>query len=168
MGSGNEALSYRLLTQWERQGGTGMLVPSREAWGNAHRWLQADADAAWTMPRVGNRLPGPWPNGSAGPGAPAGVAWADGGVAETGSLILLAGPDAPRAVSLLPFRVMFLLAASDIAGRWEGWWEGHTLFPPPSAVTMISGPSRSADIENDQAIGVHGPGEVFLLILSDR
>lgn len=168
MGTGNGDRAYRLLAEWERQGGSGMLVPSREALDNAIRWLRKDADAAWTMPRVGNRLPGPWPHGPAGPEAPAGVAWADGGVVETGSLILLAGPDSPRAVSLLPYRVLFLLPAQDISERLEAWWAVHSLVPPPSAVTMISGPSRSADIENDQAIGVHGPGEVFLLILTDR
>ncbi|MGI6187599.1 MAG: LUD domain-containing protein, partial [Brevibacillus sp.] len=43
-------------------------------------------------------------------------------------------------------------------------WSGSGL---PAGIHFITGPSRSADIENDLTIGVHGPGIVYALVLDD-
>jgi L-lactate dehydrogenase complex protein LldG len=79
----------------------------------------------------------------------AGISRAAYGLAATGSVVLLASPEEPRARSLLPSVHVAL---------------GGSL---PSSVAIITGPSRSADIEQRLTIGVHGPGEVHVVLLPD-
>jgi L-lactate dehydrogenase complex protein LldG len=95
----------------------------------------------------------------------AGVSRALYGLADTGSVVLAAAPDEPRAVSLLPAVHVSLLAADRIL---PGLPElsaavGGAL---PSALAIVTGPSRSTDIEQTLAVGVHGPGEVHVVIVS--
>jgi L-lactate dehydrogenase complex protein LldG len=85
-------------------------------------------------------------------------------LADTGSVVLAASPGEPRARSLLPFthwtvveRDRILPGLDELFGRL-----GTDL---PSALAIITGPSRSADIEQRLAVGVHGPGDVHVLIL---
>jgi len=85
-------------------------------------------------------------------------------LADTGSVVLAASPDEPRARSLLPFthwtvveRDRILPGLDELFGRL-----GTDL---PSALAIITGPSRSADIEQRLAVGVHGPGDVHVLVL---
>lgn len=91
-----------------------------------------------------------------------------GGVAETGSLLLEPGPLEPRLLSLVPPIHLALLCASTIqdtlwsAVRALGW--GQT--PPPNAL-MISGPSKTADIEQTLAYGVHGPKRLIVILVND-
>ena len=85
------------------------------------------------------------------------------GLADTGSVVLLSS-DEPRSRSLLPFVHHTYLAASRILpGLAELFAElGDEL---PSSVAIVTGPSRSADIEQKLAVGVHGPGEVHIVLL---
>ncbi|MGO4110248.1 LutC/YkgG family protein [Paenibacillus sp. YAF4_2] len=97
-----------------------------------------------------------------------GVVVADYAAAYTGSVTVLSSKDKGRSVSLLP-TVMFVLIPLerlktrlgeilihfDEAGREQ----------LPAGIHFISGPSRSADIENDLTIGVHGPGVVYALLI---
>ena len=85
------------------------------------------------------------------------------GLADTGSVVLLASPEEPRARSLLP-RVHVSLLREDriLPGLDELFAEvGDRL---PSALAIVTGPSRSADIEQKLAVGVHGPAEVHVVL----
>jgi L-lactate dehydrogenase complex protein LldG len=85
------------------------------------------------------------------------------GLADTGSVVLLSS-DEPRSRSLLPWRHVTVVRAESIVGGLEELFEalGTDL---PSSVAIITGPSRSADIEQKLAVGVHGPGEVHVVIV---
>jgi L-lactate dehydrogenase complex protein LldG len=93
----------------------------------------------------------------------AGVSDAAYGLADTGSVVLLAS-DEPRARSLLPFVHVTRLREDRIL---PGLAELLARLGPdlPSAVSIVTGPSRSADIEQRLAVGVHGPGEVHVVLL---
>jgi len=86
------------------------------------------------------------------------------GLADTGSVVLAASPEEPRARSLLPFRHWTLVERDRILPDLDELFTrlGTDL---PSALTIVTGPSRSADIEQRLAVGVHGPGDVHVLIL---
>ncbi len=89
-------------------------------------------------------------------------------IAETGTLMLLSGPDTPGSVSLLPETHVAVVAASRIVpGMEEGWnlarAERGEL---PRAVSFISGPSRTGDIEQTIVLGAHGPYRVHIVIVA--
>jgi len=94
----------------------------------------------------------------------AGVSTALWGLADTGSVVLAASPHEPRARSLLPEVHVTLLQQSRILPGLDEVFEalGDDL---PSALAIVTGPSRSADIEQKLAVGVHGPGEVHVVLL---
>jgi L-lactate dehydrogenase complex protein LldG len=101
-------------------------------------------------------------------GAPAiegaGVTRALYGLAETGSVVLAASPEEPRARSLLPDVHVTLLEEDRVLRGLDELFDavGGSL---PSALAIVTGPSRSADIEQMLAVGVHGPGEVHVVLL---
>jgi L-lactate dehydrogenase complex protein LldG len=96
-----------------------------------------------------------------------GVSHAVYGLADTGSVVLAAGPDEPRARSLLPpVHVTVLEAGRILPGLPELFRELRGELP--SALAIVTGPSRSADIEQKLVIGVHGPGEVHIVVQSNR
>jgi len=91
------------------------------------------------------------------------------GAAETGTLFLVSGKDNPTTLAFLPETHMVLIAASDIFGSYEEAWRrlredfgGGAL---PRSVNLISGPSRTADIEQTIVRGAHGPRRLHVLIL---
>lgn len=86
------------------------------------------------------------------------------GLADTGSVVLAASPREPRARSLLPDVHVSLLREDRILPGLEALFEalGGDL---PSALAIVSGPSRSADIEQRLVVGVHGPGEVHVVLV---
>jgi len=86
------------------------------------------------------------------------------GLAETGSVVLAASPDEPRARSLLPWVHVTTLRPERILPGLDELFAavGADL---PSALAIVTGPSRSADIEQHLAVGVHGPGEVHVVLL---
>lgn len=90
-------------------------------------------------------------------------------VAETGSLVVESGPAEPRSLTLLPpihvavaDREQLLADLFDLfaPGRWS---ERKDL---PSALTLITGPSKTGDIELKLVTGVHGPGTVHVVLIS--
>lgn len=95
----------------------------------------------------------------------AGVSRASYGLADTGSVVLMASPEEPRGRSLLPEVHISLLRETDILAGTDELWEqlGGQL---PSALAIVTGPSRSADIEQRLTVGVHGPGEVHIVLES--
>ncbi len=93
----------------------------------------------------------------------AGVSRALYGLADTGSVVLAASAEEPRAASLLPEVHISLLAEERILAGLEELFEavGGRL---PSALAIVTGPSRSADIEQRLVVGVHGPREVHVVL----
>ncbi len=99
-----------------------------------------------------------------------GVVMADYAAAYTGSVTVLSAPNKGRSVSLLPTMLVVLIPLyrlktrlGEILGQFD-----QTQTPReqlPSGIHFISGPSRSADIENDLTIGVHGPGQVLAILV---
>jgi L-lactate dehydrogenase complex protein LldG len=90
-----------------------------------------------------------------------------GGIAETGGLFLAPGPLEPRLLSLVPPIHVALLRADRIFDtfyqglRGLGW---HRALPPNAL--LISGPSKTADIEQTLAYGVHGPKRLVVVLLT--
>lgn len=89
-------------------------------------------------------------------------------IAETGTLMLLSGPDTPATVSLLPETHIAIVAASRIvAGMEEAWALARAERGElPRAVNFISGPSRTGDIEQTIVLGAHGPYRVHLVVVT--
>ena len=90
-------------------------------------------------------------------------------VAETGTIALYATPATGRSPSLLPTAHLALVHPSQIVktiadgiGLLADYMARHG--GPPSAVNLVSGPSRSADIEGDLAVGVHGPRRAGVIV----
>jgi L-lactate dehydrogenase complex protein LldG len=94
----------------------------------------------------------------------AGVSVASYGLADTGSVVLAASSTEPRARSLLPPVHVSLLREDRVLPGLRELFEalGGEL---PSALAIVTGPSRSADIEQQLVVGVHGPGEVHVVLL---
>jgi L-lactate dehydrogenase complex protein LldG len=96
-----------------------------------------------------------------------GVTGAFAAIAETGTLMLACGPDSPATVSLLPETHVAILRASRIVAYMEQAWDmARSEFGQlPRAVNFISGPSRTADIEQQLVMGAHGPYRVHIVVL---
>ena len=100
---------------------------------------------------------------------PASLTAARAAIAETGTLILW--PDAlePRLMSLVPPVHIVLLDATKIYNTFyeamtlEGWKNGL-----PTNALLISGPSKTADIQQTLAYGAHGPKELIVLMIGDE
>ena len=106
----------------------------------------------------------------AGPDDAVGITGCFCALAETGTLMLLSGIGMAATTSLLPETHIALVPASRIVGGME---EGFALLraehgTPPRAVTFVSGPSRTGDIEQTTVLGAHGPYRVHLLIVDDE
>jgi L-lactate dehydrogenase complex protein LldG len=100
------------------------------------------------------------------PASEVGVTGADVAIADTGTLVLTADADRPRSLSLLPrVHVALIREEQIVAHMAEAIQRVRVNGSLPSAVQFMTGPSRSADIENDLSIGVHGPAEVHILVL---
>jgi hypothetical protein len=97
--------------------------------------------------------PGPRPD------LPVGLTGTLGAIAESGSLVLTGGAGRPLTASLLPPIHLAVLNRSQIVGDLPAALQLPGLREAPAAV-LITGPSRTADIEMTLTIGVHGPGEV--------
>lgn len=88
-------------------------------------------------------------------------------VAETGSVVLLAGPRQGRLASLLPTVQVTVVRESDVLVSLEELAQRLGAQRLPSSVAIVTGPSRSADIENDLVLGVHGPSQVHVVLVGD-
>lgn len=88
-------------------------------------------------------------------------------IAETGTLMMCSGPATPPAASLLPETHIAVISRSRIVTGMEDAWtllrREHGVMP--RAVNFISGPSRTADIEQTVTLGAHGPYRVHVILL---
>lgn len=96
-------------------------------------------------------------------GADAGISTADAALAETGSIVISSGPGKSRLVPLLIPVHIALVPASRLTSDLFTWTaaRGGQI---PANVTLVSGPSKSADIEQTLAIGVHGPRRLVVIL----
>jgi L-lactate dehydrogenase complex protein LldG len=104
-----------------------------------------------------------------GPGVEAVVAEAGLGIAETGTVVLPLNDYSERLVALSSRLSVFVLDETNIRSSLEEALEeiGRRWLAGAGFVSLISGPSRTADIERCLTRGVHGPGEVHLVLISD-
>jgi L-lactate dehydrogenase complex protein LldG len=94
------------------------------------------------------------------------------GVAETGTLVMASGPQSPITLNFLPDTHVVMVRKSDIVGGYEDSWDRLRSHMGerrrmPRAVNFITGPSRSADIEQTLLLGAHGPRRLHVLLLDD-
>jgi len=95
-----------------------------------------------------------------------GITQADYALADTGTLVVFSEPGEGRALSLLVPIHVAILEESRILASLDELIEREPNFPErSSAMLFITGPSRTADIERTLTVGVHGPGELHVLIL---
>ncbi len=89
-----------------------------------------------------------------------------GGIAETGSLVLWPSLEEPRLMSLVPPIHIAILHKKDIQPTFWHFMKRHNWSQGmPTNALLISGPSKTADIEQTLAYGVHGPKELIVLLV---
>jgi L-lactate dehydrogenase complex protein LldG len=94
-----------------------------------------------------------------------GLTACDAAVAETGSLVLLSGPGRARTVSLLPRTHLAIVRRGDIVPTLGDAFDRlHDRLRVAASCTVITGPSRTADIELTLTLGIHGPGHLIVVI----
>ncbi len=171
----NESVRERFLEKLEKVVGTWAEVAAKE------NIVQAVADylAAQNLPQRLAVAPHPlldginWPEGFQAEHRRAvgddrtSLAVAFCAIAETGSLVLLAGPDSPTTLNFLPDDFLCVLPESRIVPRMEDAWallraERGTM---PRATNIVTGPSRTADVEQTIQLGAHGPRRLHVLLL---
>lgn len=99
----------------------------------------------------------------------AGITSADAGIADTGTLVLRPGPGEPRTLSLVPPVHIAVLRASRLqpslpAAMASLCLPTHGL---PTNLVLITGPSKTADIQQVLAYGAHGPKELVIVLVND-
>ena len=98
------------------------------------------------------------------------------GIAETGTLMLPSAPERPTTLNLLPDTTIVVLRASRVVGPYEDAWDmlrrergqdPATGTFMPRNVMLVTGPSRSADIEQTLELGAHGPRQLHVVLIED-
>jgi L-lactate dehydrogenase complex protein LldG len=90
------------------------------------------------------------------------------GIAETGTLMLPSAPDRPVTLNLLADTEIVVLHADSIVGAYEEAWDRlrATFGSMPRNVMLVTGPSRSADIEQTLELGAHGPRRLHVILVA--
>lgn len=91
------------------------------------------------------------------------------GIAETGSVVMCSGKESPVSLNFLPDHFICVMRASRVVERIEDIWEQMRRegISMPRAINVITGPSRTADVEQIIQMGAHGPRKVHLLLLDE-
>ncbi|PVZ84888.1 hypothetical protein C9426_21360 [Serratia sp. S1B] len=98
----------------------------------------------------------------------AGITHCHGAIADTGTLILLPDAGEPRTLSLVPPCHIALLAASTLVDNFAQWVANNTFEQGmPTNLLLISGPSKTADIQQTLAYGAHGPSRLLVVLMED-
>lgn len=107
------------------------------------------------------------------PSVRVGLTGADAALAATGSIVLETGRGKPRASSILPpVHVVVIRETGNILPDLETWMDqrrkhGLDSFQKTSSFLVVTGPSRTADIAMEPVRGMHGPGELHIVIIDD-
>jgi L-lactate dehydrogenase complex protein LldG len=88
-------------------------------------------------------------------------------IAETGTLMMLSGPQSPASTHLLPETHVAVVPASRVVGHYEDGFARvrDERGQPPRAMNLVSGPSRTGDIEQTIVLGAHGPYRVHVVLV---
>jgi L-lactate dehydrogenase complex protein LldG len=96
----------------------------------------------------------------------AGISYASSAVAHTGTLIVKTGPDEPRTMSLVPpVHYVWLDSKSMYSNLTEAFADPEVSAVLPTNLLLISGPSKTADIQQTLAYGAHGPKRLIILLV---
>jgi L-lactate dehydrogenase complex protein LldG len=123
-------------------------------------WQQAGIEVEWRAPR----------RDESGGADLVGVTGCFCAIAETGTLVLLSSPESPASTHLLPETHIALVDSARIVPTMEDAFElmrrerGGPERMMPRAINMVSGPSRTGDIEQTIVLGAHGPYRVHIVI----
>lgn len=101
--------------------------------------------------------------------AGAGIIGADAALATTGTLVLSTGPGRGRTPTVLPPRLIAIVTLDQLLPTLEAWLAQERAAGLPTVrgsanLTFVTGPSRTGDIEMALVLGVHGPGEVYVIV----
>ena len=88
-------------------------------------------------------------------------------IAETGTLMLLSGPARPTSNNFLPDTHIVVLRAEQVVAAYEDAFERLRAGALPRTVNFITGPSRTADIEQRLELGMHGPRRLHILLVDE-
>ena len=90
-------------------------------------------------------------------------------IAETGTLVMASGPNTPASTHLLPETHIAILHTQSIVATMEDAFAvaRETLGSMPRALNLVSGPSRTADIEQTIVLGAHGPYRVHVILVDE-
>ena len=106
--------------------------------------------------------------GKAAPGDQVSVTPAFAGIAETGTLMLISGATTPTTLNFLPDTHIVVLRAGQVVASYEDGWDllrrNEVL---PRTINMITGPSRTGDIEQRIQLGAHGPRRLHVVLVED-
>lgn len=107
--------------------------------------------------------------GAALPTDPVSVTPVAAGVAETGTLVLCSGPESPTTLNFLPDTHIAVVGADQVVGGYEEVWArlraaGRLV---PRNINMITGPSRTGDIEQTILLGAHGPRRLHVILVDE-
>lgn len=101
---------------------------------------------------------------------PISVTGAFAGIAETGTLALTSGAPSPTLLNFLPETHIVVVDAKDLAGSYEELWArlkaqyGEAM---PRTLNLVTGPSRSGDIEQTILMGAHGPKRLHIIVVDE-
>jgi L-lactate dehydrogenase complex protein LldG len=110
-------------------------------------------------------------HGAAAPADRASIVGAFAGIAETGSLFLYSAPETPTSLNFVPEMHIVLLEATRILASYEEAFDALKAAHPggnvgmPRTINLITGPSRTADVERKLTLGAHGPRFLHVIII---
>lgn len=87
------------------------------------------------------------------------------GIAETGTLVLPSAADRPANLNFLPDVEIVVLQADTLVKRMEDIWKQIPASDMPRVINLITGPSRTADVEQTLQLGAHGPRQLHLVLI---
>jgi L-lactate dehydrogenase complex protein LldG len=91
------------------------------------------------------------------------------GVAETGTLMLASGAGTPTTLNFLPDTHIVVLRAGQVVASYEDGWDlVRARETWPRTINLITGPSRTGDIEQRIQLGAHGPRRLHIVLVEDE
>ena len=100
--------------------------------------------------------------------AQGGLAAAELAIAESGTVVLPSGPERPRQVSLLPPVVVVIVPAQKLVADLFDVFRSWGASAPGSYTALVTGPSKTGDIQLQLTTGVHGPGKWYVLVWDEQ
>lgn len=95
----------------------------------------------------------------------------DAAIAETGTLMLISGAQTPTTLNFLPETHIVIVRRDQVVATYEDGWDrlkvGKTTEALPRAINFVTGPSRTADIEQHIELGAHGPKRLHIVLVED-